>query len=101
MLRCIYGQRLALKQMVASPKWAAWPTSRNTLAHLYFETIIQEKYWPPMRHLLLVCLPIVSLLQLVDNEVPYLRKVYKTTDGLIENIQSLTQIRPTKKREGS
>ncbi|MCO5604408.1 hypothetical protein L7F22_058573 [Adiantum nelumboides] len=43
MLRRLRNMRPALKQMVTSPEWAAWPTSRSTTAQTCYNEVIQEE----------------------------------------------------------
>ncbi|MCO5557497.1 hypothetical protein L7F22_011062 [Adiantum nelumboides] len=62
MLRRLRNMRPSLKQMVASPEWAAWPTSHSTTAQTCYNEVIQEEYWVKVDQLLRVCLPIVTLL---------------------------------------
>ncbi|MCO5574950.1 hypothetical protein L7F22_028745 [Adiantum nelumboides] len=54
MLRRLRNMRPALKQMVASPEWAAWPTSRSTTAQTCYNEVIQEEYWVKVDQLLRV-----------------------------------------------
>ncbi|MCO5572804.1 hypothetical protein L7F22_026563 [Adiantum nelumboides] len=52
MLRRLRNMRPALKQMVDSPEWAAWPTSRSTVAQTCYNEVIPEEYWVKANQLL-------------------------------------------------